>query len=174
MGRPGSGHEGERNLMEYVDLDARTGDLSGVLDPTSYLDHLPSIAGELPPGARAFATDPAHYDFRGLRCVKDLELRHLRVTGTDGDALEARFLHNCWKHDADLVIRYTGVARWTTTTPAAEDLSTLILDEVLPHPRGCRHEAAFRDGTLTVVCRDLDAVWTEALCRTGGGGPCRG
>lgn len=46
--------------MEYVNLDARVGDLSGVLDPSRYLGHLPSISADLPPGARAFATDADH------------------------------------------------------------------------------------------------------------------
>ncbi|MFJ1865213.1 hypothetical protein ACIOD1_11330 [Streptomyces sp. NPDC088097] len=39
----------------------------------------------------------------------------------------------------------------------------MVLDEVLTHPNGCRHEIAFWEGSL-VVCRDLDASWTEADC----------
>ncbi len=35
--------------MEYVDLDAQVGDLSGVLDAARYLSHLPSISDDLPP-----------------------------------------------------------------------------------------------------------------------------
>ncbi|MFI2237470.1 hypothetical protein [Streptomyces chrestomyceticus] len=40
----------------------------------------------------------------------------------------------------------------------------MILDEISPHRDGCRHEIAFWDGSLTVVCRDLVATWTEADC----------
>ncbi|MFK8844562.1 hypothetical protein [Streptomyces sp. Ac-502] len=90
--------------------------------------------------------------------------------GTDDDAVEVRLRHNCWKHNADLVIRYTGVSGFETTTPVAgrwADLGTLILDEILPHANGCSHELAFWDGTLTVICRDLVAAWVEADCRTG-------
>lgn len=49
IGRPIETHEREQSLMEYVNLDAQVGDLSNVLDPTRYLEHLPSIAGDLPP-----------------------------------------------------------------------------------------------------------------------------
>ncbi|MFJ6650535.1 hypothetical protein ACIQPS_33355 [Streptomyces sp. NPDC091290] len=35
--RPVGSHEGAR-LMEYVNLDAQVGDLSGVLDPSRYLE----------------------------------------------------------------------------------------------------------------------------------------
>ncbi|WP_261993194.1 hypothetical protein [Streptomyces sp. adm13(2018)] len=139
--------------------------MSGVLDPAPYLDHLPSISGELPPGARAFATDPDHYDFRGKRCVKDLTLRAVR--GVGGAEMEIEFQHNCWKHDQDLLIRYTGVSGFVVV-PEDEnrvtELGTVLLDEVLPHPDGCSHEIACWEGTLTVVCVDLRASWTAATC----------
>lgn len=154
--------------MEYVNLDTQVGDLSNVLDPARYLEHLPSIAGDLPPGARVFATDADHYNFRSERCVKDLELQHVRSGGTD-DVVEIQLRHNCWKHDADLVIRYTGVSSFKITTPEADhwtNLGTLILDEVLPYTSGCSHELAFWEGTLTVICRDLVATWIAADCCT--------
>ncbi|MFE0654486.1 hypothetical protein ACFVZH_38755 [Streptomyces sp. NPDC059534] len=151
--------------MEYVNLDAQVGDLTGVLDPGPYLDHLPSISGDLPPGARSFATDSDHYDFRSKRCVKDLTLRAVRDAG--GEEMEVRFQHNCWKHDQDLVIRYTGVSSYATDLDAnarATDLATVILDEILPHQNGCSHEIACWEGTVTLVCRDLQAIWTETDC----------
>ncbi|MHC0434198.1 hypothetical protein ACX6XY_29120 [Streptomyces sp. O3] len=43
-------------------------------------------------------------------------------------------------------------------------LGTVILDEILPHRDGCSHEIACWDGTLTLVCRDLRATWTETIC----------
>ncbi|WP_257234716.1 hypothetical protein [Streptomyces sp. JV178] len=151
--------------MQYVNLDAQVGDLSGVLDPALYLDRLPSISGDLPPGARAFATAADHYDFRSRRCVKDLMLRAVR--GAGGEEMEVEFRHNCWKHDQDLLIRYAGVSGFIID-PVGEDggmeLGAVILDEILPHRDGCSHEIACWDGTLTLVCRDLQAIWTETTC----------
>jgi hypothetical protein len=151
--------------MEYVNLDAQVGGLSGVLDPSRYLEHLPSISGDLPPGARSFATDRDHYDFHSRRCVKDLTLRAVR--GAGGEAMEVEFQHNCWKHDRDLVIRYTDVSSFVIDPANGDrgsDLGAVILDEILPHNGGCSHEIACWDGTLAIVCRDLQAIWTEADC----------
>lgn len=152
-------------LMEYVNLDAQVGDLSGVLDPSRYLEQLPSICGDLPPGARAFATDTDHYDFRSSRCVKDLTLRAVR--GADGEEMEVEFQHNCWKHSHDLLIRYAGVSSFIID-PVEEDqgtdLGAVMLDEILPYRGGCSHEIACWGGTLTIVCRDLQAIWTETVC----------
>ncbi|CAL9332620.1 hypothetical protein SUDANB2_00105 [Streptomyces sp. enrichment culture] len=111
--------------MEYGNLDAQVGEPSGVWDASRSLDHLPSICGDLPPGARSFATDTQHYDFHSRRCVKDLTLRAVR--GTGGEEMEVKFRHNCWKYGHDLATRYVGVS-------------------------------------LTLVCRDLQAAWTEAAC----------
>ncbi|MCM2388700.1 hypothetical protein [Streptomyces albipurpureus] len=149
--------------MKYVNLDAQIGDISGVLDPVPYLEQLPALASALPVGARAFATASGHYDFSGKRCVKDLTLQRIRgVGGADGE-LEITFRHNCWKHDEDLVIHYTGVSSLVTDPPGVDhtlDIGSLVLDEVLPHEIGCSHEIAFWEGTITVVCRDLVATWT--------------
>lgn len=161
-------------VMQYIDLNARVGDLSGVLSPARYLERLPSLADGLPAGARAFATAPEHYDFHGKRCVKDLELQQIRGVGSDDRQVEIRFRHNCWKHDEDLVIRYTDVHDFhaESAESAGNDggasLGTVILDEVLPHESGCSHEIAFWNGSLTVVCRDLVATWTEADCPDAG------
>ncbi|GAA1937102.1 hypothetical protein [Kitasatospora viridis] len=155
--------------MRYVNLNATSGALTGIISPTDYLHQLPSFADALPPGARSFATDKAHYDFYSGRCVKDLTLELVQFTEPDGDGDEivARFRHNCWKHEEDLVIHYLGVSAFDVDTPAGPDwthLDTVILDELLPHAHGCTHEIAFRPGTLTVTCRDLTAVWVEADC----------
>ncbi|MER6345117.1 hypothetical protein ACWC10_05915 [Streptomyces sp. NPDC001595] len=151
--------------MKYVELDARVGGLSGVLSPARYLEFLPLVSGDLPPGARAFATDTDHYAFQSRRCVKDLTLQAVRDTGDDEMVIE--FQHNCWKHDRDLLIRYAGVSSFTID-PADEDrgtdLGSVILDEILPHRDGCTHEIACWNGTVTIVCRDLQATWTETHC----------
>ncbi|MER7753716.1 hypothetical protein [Kitasatospora sp. NPDC097643] len=150
--------------MEYVDLDAQIGALTGVISPVRYLRHLPELAEGLPPGARAFATDRDHYNFGSQRCVKDLTPHRVDVRAGE---VEAHFRHNCWKHEEDLVIRYTGVVELRIESPDGaewDDLGAVILDEILPHAHGCSHEVACRPGTLTVVCRDLTAAWVDADC----------
>jgi hypothetical protein len=156
--------------MRYVNLNATVGKLAGVISPADYLDHLASFVEALPPGARSFATDPDHYDFYAKRCVKDLRLDLVHFgdpTVDDGAEIELRLRHNCWKHEEDLVIRYTGVSDFEVDAPGGPDwtnLQSVILDEILPTERGCTHEIAFRPGTLTVTCRDLTASWVEAEC----------
>ncbi|MBE8471449.1 hypothetical protein [Streptomyces justiciae] len=157
--------------MKYVDLDGRDGDVTGIIDPRAYLGRLPELAESLPPGARAFATDPGHYDFSGKRCVKDLKPLQVRRTG-DGE-IEIRFGHNCWKHDEDLLVRYMGVSRFQVDVLDVCDVAALgdvILDEVLPYEGGCTHEVACRPGTLVVACRDLVAEWVPADCPDARGG----
>ncbi|MFH9858772.1 hypothetical protein [Streptomyces sp. NPDC017202] len=79
----------------------------------------------------------------------------------EGDAgLEIRFRHDCWKHDADLVVRYRGVSRFQADVLdgcALDEVGAVMLDEILPHPGGRTHELACRPGTLLVVCRDPEA-----------------
>ncbi|MEU6962162.1 hypothetical protein [Streptomyces chrestomyceticus] len=156
--------------MECIHLDAQVGDLSGVLSPARNLERLPLPADELPAGARGFATAPGHDDPSGKRCVKDLELQHMRGAGADGQEVEIRSRHNCWKHDEDLVICSSDVPGFHAGSTEGDDrgdcqddwegLGTVIFDEILPHRDGCSHEIAFWDGSLTVVCRgpwrDLD------------------
>ncbi|MET9118923.1 hypothetical protein ABZX38_32660 [Streptomyces longwoodensis] len=97
--------------------------------------------------------------------MKDLTLRAVR--GVGGQEMEVEFRHNCCKHDQDLLIRYAGVSSFLVN-PVDEDrgtdLGAVILDEILPCRDGCSHEIACWDGTLTIVCRDLQAVWTETEC----------
>lgn len=157
--------------MEYVDLDARVDGLTGVLSPARYLQQLPRLTERLPPGARAFATDPAHYDFAARRCTKDLRLQRLDLpTDCERRDVEVLFRHNCWKHDEDLLVRYGNVAALRVDLPPGEQaaplagLGTVVLDEVLPHEAGCSHEVALRPGSLYVVCEDLTATWVAADC----------
>ncbi|BCJ38730.1 hypothetical protein Athai_62330 [Actinocatenispora thailandica] len=139
------------------------------LDPTAYLDLLPALAADLPAGARAFATEAGHYDFGSQRCVKDLKPDTVLSGRTSGERwLELRFRHNCWKHEEDLAIRYSGVVdafpASSCRPPVWAERNAITLDEILPHEHGCRHEMCFDEGSLTVVSRDLTAVWTEAVC----------
>ncbi|MBG0820495.1 hypothetical protein HS048_07075 [Planomonospora sp. ID91781] len=148
--------------MEYVKVG--TSPVGNVLDPRPYLEVLPELASKLPPGARAFAADPAHYDFYGQRCVKDLALERIAFD-EDGGLMELGFRHNCWKHEEDLTIRYSGVTHYESTVSANAVMgSVLVLDEILPHPDGCSHEIALIPGTIVLTCKDLTATWTDAEC----------
>ena len=89
------------------------------LDPRAYIDHLPKIRDLLPPGAASFATDPSHYDFYSVRCVKDLRLSNLALVDSEGRlTLDIRFAPNPSKHDAGLSIRYSDVASVSVEAPA--------------------------------------------------------
>ncbi|WP_163508127.1 hypothetical protein [Fodinicola acaciae] len=152
--------------MRHVKV-AATG-TGNFLDPDAYLDLLPGLVDALPPGARAFAADPDHYDFSGQRCVKDLKPDTLEHGETAGERwLRLGFRHNCWKHEEDLTIRYVGVDNFSLDPTGESDWTSfgaVTLDEILPHPHGCSHEIGFLDGALTVVSADLIATWTEAEC----------
>ncbi|GAA1961287.1 hypothetical protein [Catenulispora subtropica] len=153
--------------MKYISLTA--GDMGNVISPTAYLDQLPTLAASLPEGARAFATDPDHYNFGSKRCTKDLTLEHLRGGTDDADVwIELGFRHNCWKHEEDLTVRYHGIYRFVLDVPGQEPnwgrLGAVILDEILPDTHGCTHEIACLSGSITMACRDLTARWSEAEC----------
>lgn len=128
--------------------------VTDMFDPRAYLAVLPELLAALPPGAAAFAADPDHYDFYGLRCVKDLavgEVLHDERAAT----ARIRFTGNPWKHDEDLIVRYSGVTSFDVT-----GIGTVTLDEILPAPEGgCRHEIGGHDGDIVVVCADLTASW---------------
>ncbi|MGC5018731.1 hypothetical protein [Micromonospora sp. DT47] len=153
--------------MRYVSVERTRGGIA--VDPEAYLRRLPSLADSLPEGARRFATDPDHYNFFGKRCVKDL--KPIRLTSGDNRGsrwLELHLRHNCWKHEEDLTIRYNGVQS-LTIEPAADGLDVahlrdVMLDEVLPHELGCRHEIVCLSGSLIVTSQDLSATWLHADC----------
>jgi hypothetical protein len=134
------------------------------LDPQAYLQALPRLSGDLPPGVAEFATDPDHYNFRGSRCVKDLELgKATLVDSEEGISLELVLAPNEWKHESGLCIRYSDVQSFRTNVEESDGtlprLGALQLDEVLPHPSGVSHEISFTCGSILVVAADLVAVW---------------
>ncbi|MGE6737389.1 hypothetical protein, partial [Streptomyces sp. NPDC059900] len=125
----------------------------------------------LPDGAWAFASDPEHYAFASVRCVKDLELTDIclptkTARGTTGRA-SLTFAPNRWKHDEGLRIEYEGVTRFSIDYARSIDWTqaiTLLLDEVLPCDAECgevTHEMELTDATITVHCADLTATWEE-------------
>lgn len=138
-------------------------------DPRAYLERLPTLASSLPAGARAFATDPEHYNYWGRRCVKDLKPQRLAAGESDGNPwLELELKHNCWKHEDDLTIRYFGVQKMTLEPPGAAaevaDLGDVMLDEILPAADGCTHELSCLAGSLVIACEDLTATWKASNC----------
>ncbi|GAA1669117.1 hypothetical protein GCM10009745_09470 [Kribbella yunnanensis] len=138
-------------------------------DPAAYLAQLPSLATSLPAGARAFATDPEHYNFWGKRCIKDLKPQHLTFGEANGIPwAELHLKHNCWKHEDDLTIRYTGVQDVAMDPPGevseVADLGGVMLDEILPVEHGCTHEFTCLSGSLIITCEDLVVTWTDSNC----------
>lgn len=144
---------------------------ANVLDPTAYLDVLPELLPQLPLGARAYVSEPGHYDFASPRCVKDLKIGSivLREAGNAQISVEVEFEANEFKHDAFLLIQYVDVIRWNVAIdslgegvriwPESRRLGDVQLDEVLPAPDGCSHEVRMTGGTMLVTCRDLHAEW---------------
>lgn len=145
------------------------------LDPNAYLDKLPDLRAQLPPGAWAFASDPEHYDHHSERCVKDLKLVAL-AADVDGDAddgaLRVRFAFNDVAPE-QLTIRYEDASSVLIHSDAdarmkaygaerkglMHRLGPVQLDEVMPHPDGCEHEIKLIGGTIRIVCADLVASW---------------
>jgi hypothetical protein len=143
------------------------------LDPAPYLEELKRIAESLPSGARAFATDPEHYNFFSERCVKDLKLRALTTVDADGVlSAEAAFEFNDVAPEW-LVIAYRDVVSLRVDvddtgpdeyppSPETRRLSDVQLDEILPHDHGCSHEIQMINGVIAIVCADLVATWVPA------------
>lgn len=154
--------------VRYVQVEA-TG-TGYAFDPNPYLDHLELMRDELPAGARAFATDPDHYNVRSERCVKDLKLVTLTVADASGQlSVQVRFQFNEVAPEVleigyrdvlsiDVSVSDSGPHRYPPDAQTRR-LSDVQLDEILPHPWGCAHEIQFIKGTITVIAADLEAGW---------------
>ncbi|MEU9985422.1 hypothetical protein AB0E10_01205 [Streptomyces sp. NPDC048045] len=135
------------------------------VDPSAYLAELPKLRDQLPAGAWAFASDPAHYGLGhgNSHCVKDLELSGIQVDTDKSGGLTLEFAPHRWKHDSGLRISYSGVTHFSIDYEHAIDwmlVDTVLLDEILPYEGGgCVHEIALTDASITVRCEDLQAVW---------------
>jgi hypothetical protein len=71
------------------------------------------------------------------------------------------FTPNESKHDEGLTIEYSGVSRIEVVRRREIDWmaqDTVLLDEILPHEDGCRHETALADSTLVIYSTDLLAI----------------
>lgn len=148
--------------MKFVGVDWDS-EFSGYsIDPTSYKEALPDILGSLPPGARNFVSDPGHFSFNSLKCVKDLQLAEISTPVRKSDVLSIKFLPNQWKHEQGLLIRYFDITRFEFDMKRqAEWMSdeAVLMDEVLPREGGCSHEIALTDSRVYVECQDLTAIW---------------
>lgn len=150
--------------MKYVRVEPLQDRYGYHLDPQNYLQVLPQFSGDLPSGAAAFATHPDHYDFRGVRCVKDLELSKATLVDDQGQvSLEFVLTPNEWKHESGLCIRYSDVQSFRVDAEEPDGmfprLGALQLDEVLPHSSGMSHEISFTCGSILVFAADLVATW---------------
>ncbi|MEU3919938.1 hypothetical protein [Streptomyces sp. NPDC029004] len=136
-------------------------------DPSPYVSKLPELLSALPPGARAFASHPEHYDFSAPRCIKDLRPQALPVAADSLGQYEIRFARSGCEEDV-LTIRYSGVKSVQIAADDGEsielsDFNSVRLDEVLPDEAGCSHELRLTTATVRVVCADLRAEWVASV-----------
>jgi hypothetical protein len=149
--------------MKFVKVEWRDETCGFWLDPRPYLGELPKMKSTLPPGAWSFVSDPCHYDFSSIRCVKDLGLESIVAPCGDRQALEILFSPNPWKHEDALRIRYEGVEKlsvdWENQSAGGGAKDTVLLDEIVPTDTGCRHEIALTGAMIAIACTDLTASW---------------
>ncbi len=144
--------------MRYVTVQSSNG--GTMTDIRPYLEWLGAHADELPPGARAFALDPEHYDFSHTWCPRSASFDTMSVQFTD-DGVEVILVLAAWGGaPPEFVLRYRGVSHVESDGDhGGYPRSGLLVDELLPHPDGVIHELEFTGGTITVVARDLTAGW---------------
>jgi hypothetical protein len=137
------------------------------IDTTPYPAYLAEVADRLPPGARAYAGAPWHYDFHDHRCPHDAWLESLTFHESPADDRPRRVdlvlrLLGAY-HDGHLELRYTDVTHYTATMPLGpRGHGDLMIDEVLLADDGqISHNIAFEDGTWQITCRDLTVTWID-------------
>ncbi|MEV0323629.1 hypothetical protein ACIBKX_13495 [Streptomyces sp. NPDC050658] len=159
--------------MKYVKADWDPEFRGFLVDALDYVESLPELRPQLPPGAWEYVSEEGHYDYASPTCVKDLELGKIQLpvataanTATANAATASiRFLPNLWKHPAGLRIEYTGVTHFSVEYHHSIDwiaAIAVLLDEVRPAGgagEGIVHEIEFTDATIVVRCADLVAVW---------------
>ncbi|MBE1875391.1 hypothetical protein [Myceligenerans pegani] len=146
--------------MHYVKVETTGG--GSWTDPRDYLDWLGEHADELPPGARAFATHPEHYDFSHQWCPRSASFDRMSTRFTDDGVVVTLVLAAYGGAPPEFVLRYEGVRSVESDGDhSGQPRSNLLVDEILPDGEGVvRHELAFTGGTITVVATDLTAGWS--------------
>lgn len=131
------------------------------LDPRPYQAVLPTLAADLPPGARDYAQAPEHYDFGSERCVKDLRFHSLTLDDAERSA-SLSFLPNGSKHLVGMTLTYLDVVTVAVERqrdPGVGWVGSVLLDELLPLSPGFEHEILLTGGRVRVVAADLKAEW---------------
>ncbi len=129
-------------------------------DVRPYLEWLDAHADELPPGARAFALDPEHYDFSHEWCPRSASFDRMSTRYTDDGVVVTLVLAAWGGAPPEFVLRYEGVSHVELDGDhGGFPRSGLLIDELLPHADGVSHELVLGGGTITVVARDLTAGW---------------
>lgn len=148
-----------------------------------HLAHVASIRDRLPPGARAYAEAPWHYDVADPRCPHDAWVEHFHLhEPARGDRrerrridLEVRLLGAY--HDGYLTFRYRNVVAYRvaqTNTPSARPFRGLVghgdwlTDDIGISAEGfVTHDVLFAlGGRWFIECEELTCEW-----EAGGYGP---
>lgn len=146
--------------MRYVKVESTGG--GSMADPREYLEWLAEHAEELPPGARAFATHPEHYDFGHQWCPRGASFDRMSTRFTDDGVVVTLVLAAYGGAPPEFVLRYRGVTSVESDGDhGGRPQSSLLVDEIVPDgDGGVRHELAFTGGTITVVAADLTTGWS--------------
>lgn len=144
--------------MRYATVESSDG--GTMTDIRPYLEWLGQHADELPPGARAFALHPEHYDFSHQWCPRSASFDRMSTRHTD-DGVEVTLVLAAWGGaPPEFVVRYRDVSHVGLDGDQGDGRrSNLMADELLPHADGVSHELEFTNRTITVVARDLTAGW---------------
>lgn len=143
------------------------------IDPRPYLAELPRLASVLPGGAYKFVADVDHYKFFSERSIKDLKVDRMELSdkfATIGISLCLGY--NELPDVPRLMIEYQDVVSFSVDAKpgfsvrsgqagkGVKRLGSILMDEVLPSSHGCVHVIELVNGTISVDCRDLEAVWS--------------
>jgi hypothetical protein len=144
--------------MQHVKLGETADGYS--LDVRPYLGWLAGHAAALPPGARAYALDPEHYDFTARWCPRGAVWESATLRPDERGTSATVVLRGTGDPSPRFVLTYQGVSSFTTSADeAGTSPDELLVDELVPVPQGVRHELCLRGGTLVVVARDMVAGW---------------
>lgn len=136
-----------------------------VIDATGYSDYLLEIKDALPKGAYQFASDKNHYDF-GAYCTHDLKFYSFEIKDNTEINAILQLKKNKFKHDKDLIISYMNcrdISIRLDDDIKESCLDDIVIDEItMDNLSGyVIHEIRFISGTLSIKCKDLEAVWGD-------------